>query len=116
MNLLAILLAILPHDAHIVRDGVDLLEINTLHDGDGKEYFQQLIGYDWHCDHHRIAGWRSMSGKVWRPPNVVWMDGQRLHVLRGKYWREFHSQYDPELIDRELLEPCHRRGIMGEKP
>lgn len=116
MNLLAIILAILPHDAHVVRDSVDCVEVNAMHDGEGTVVFRQVIGWEWSHGRHTVAGWRGMSDKTWQPPCVTWVDGQRLYVLRGRYWRTTHSQYDPEVVEREILYPCHRRGLFGEKP
>lgn len=107
------LLATIPMDGHIVRETVDCIEVNAVYDGEGCQTFKQVVGWDWRCDHHEVAGWRMMSDKTWRPPNVTWVEGQRLHILRGKYWRETHYQWDEEIAQRELFPKCFRRGLFG---
>ena len=111
-----LLLATIPMDANVVSDGADLVELNSVYDGEGCVVLTQLIAWDWRGDRHVVAGWRLMADKAWRPPHVTWMEGTRLYDIRGRYWRETQSQFDPELLEREIMKPCHRRGVMGEVP
>ena len=111
MNLLAtLLLCTVPHDGHVVRETVDCIERNHFYADDGRLVFTQFVFFDWANDRHEIVAWRLEKDEFcFHPPVVTWTEDDRVRQVRGEYWRESWTQFDPELAERH--EGVKRRGL-----
>ena len=117
MLLATLLLATIPMDGTVVRESVDLVEKNHYYDCDGREVFCQWIFYDWQGGRHQVVAWRMAREEHnfrQAPPVLTWSENG-VRQIRGMYWRETWTQWDPEIADREILERKSRRGIFGGK-
>lgn len=115
----------LPAPVELVRDEVDLIEVNHFFDEQGRLVFDQVIFYEWSQGDARymVRAWRLVKSpqqlpqKDWRTGNYVayWRDdGQGGNVLRrveSSAIRETWLQYDPELAEREILPKERRREL-----
>jgi hypothetical protein len=113
-------LAVIPR-APIVEDRCDVVEVNHFYDADGRLVFDQVIFWDW-CDgaeRHQVRAWRLLKSCSQWPARdwarggylAVWIDGERLRVVRGTSLRETWTQYDPELLERQVLSIDARRDL-----
>lgn len=123
LKALALLIAIVPVD-NVVRDEVDLIEINRFYDECCKLVFEQVLFYRWH-EHegrHHIHAWRMLKSPGQVPQSdkqnggyvTRWNDTQEGGIwreVRCKSIRESWTQIDPELIDREAFPRDRRRGL-----
>lgn len=120
-----LLLSIVPYET-IVEDQVGLIEVNLLHDDEGKLTLTQAIFYDWkpRKGRHEVAAWKLVkSPAMWPRRDHVrgdwvcrWVDEQgRNRAVRAPTWRETYTQFDPELLDREHLPVGERRGLLGDQ-
>lgn len=114
----AILLAILPLPDDIVRDSVSVTEINHYYDSNGCHIFDQIIYWDWEQDHYNVRAWRLLKHESQRPSYIGrrgWVtthfDGETLRRVRAESFRETWTQYDVELLERDILPPERRRGL-----
>lgn len=108
-GLLLILLMFLPHDG-VTTDGVEIIERNSYYDCEGRLIFVQAIF--WANDN--VVAWRLLKGEETigqRPPRMTWSEGDKVRQVRGRYWRETHTQFDPELEAREILPTNQRKGL-----
>ena len=78
-------------DGHLTRETVDMVEYSRVYNDAGELYLEQFIAWDWNGYSHEIAGWRLMAGKAWRPPLIVWSEGDKTFVLRAKLARDFFA-------------------------
>mgnify|MGYP001236859173 FL=1 len=109
----------------IVRDEVDLIEINHFFDEYGRLVFDQVIFYDWSDEVNRfqICAWRLLKSPAQIPRRdfsrgdylATWYDGHLLRKVRSQGFRETWTQYDPELVERQFLEKDKRREL-SKKP
>ena len=101
MNILAtLLLQVIPMDAHLVQETCACVERNHYFDGDGRLVFSQFVFWDWD-GRHNVAAWRLEKDEFrFHPPIVTWSENDRVRQVRGAYWRESWTQYDPELAER----------------
>ena len=100
-------------DASIIKDVVDLVEINHYHDARGEHVFDQLIFYDWSNQTRRfqVRAWRLIKTESQLPRRdyrlgnwlVRWHDDGVLREVISASRRETWTQYDPELVERENL-------------
>lgn len=100
------------------RDTVSVVETNHFYNEDGVKVFDQLIAWDWCNDAERfqVRAWR-----LWRPLHavhaaewkgvIIWMDGEKLRVLKYGSRRESWTQYDPELNERQTLATDARKEL-----
>jgi hypothetical protein len=113
-------LAVLPRFP-IVEDRCDVVEVNHFYDADGRLVFDQVIYWDW-CDdaeRHQVRAWRLLKSCLQWPARdwerggylAVWIDGERLRVVRSATMRETWTQYDPELLERQILSTEGRREL-----
>ncbi len=60
LTLAILLMSIIPNEAGILRDQVDLIELNSFYDERGALVFQQVIFYDWSESDARynVRAWR----------------------------------------------------------
>ena len=110
----------------IVRDTVDIIEVNHVYDEHtGRKRLSQTIF--WEFRPYRgglrvsVVGWRMQDAvrahprydhreRVWI---LVWWDSKHkvLRRVRATSFRETHTTYDPEVDDQEKLAPEYRRGL-----
>ncbi len=100
-------------DRSVLRDSVDLIEINHYHDARGEHVFDQLIFYDWSSQKRRfqVRAWRLIKSESQLPRRdylqgtwiVRWHDDGVLREVTASSRRETWTQYDPELAERENL-------------
>jgi len=110
----------------VVREDVDLIEINRFYDEQGKHILDQLIYYDWSSERSRyqVRAWR-----LYKTPAQVpvycwssgchiarWQDGQVLREVRATTVRHSWTQYDPELVERRYLPKQQRRDLQKRGP
>jgi len=93
----------------------DVVEINHFYNDKGELVFTQLICWWWNGERYEVASWRMLKddtdlprrmGKRWRTVYDV-LEG-RMVIVESDDCRETWTQYDPELLDRELT-PQHKR-------
>lgn len=120
-TLLIILAALLPTD-DVVRERVDMIEVNRFYDDQGRLVFDQLLFYEWDGERHQLHAWRmiktdnqipeySHGRKVW---SATFKDGDVLRRIDAGYTRETITQYDPELSEREHLPKEKRRELRAK--
>jgi hypothetical protein len=105
----------------VVRDDIDLVELNHLYDEHGKKLLDQVIYYEWcpQACRYQVRAWRLLKnqGQVprrdWRTGeySATWHDGDVLRHVRTAALRETWTQHDPELIEREFLPKDKRRDL-----
>ena len=97
----------------VVRDSVDLVEVNHYHDARGEPVFDQLIFYDWSRQKRRfqVRAWRLIKSENQLPRRdhrdghwlVRWHDEGLLREVTAESHRETWTRYDPELVERDFL-------------
>lgn len=116
MSVVALLILAAVPRLPVTDETVDCLERNYCHGCQGEPRFLQWIGWD------ELAGWK-MDVRDWRiipagrhyvflpgeRPVLLFHDGDRLRVLRGRRGRTTWTQHDPEMDERERLPQEGRR-------
>jgi hypothetical protein len=97
----------------VLKDSVDLVEVNHYHDARGQHVFDQLIFYDWSSQKKRfqVRAWRLIKSDNQLPRRdhrsgtwlVRWHDDGAMREVVAKSRRETWTQYDPELVERDNL-------------
>ena len=101
------------YDSAVLRQQVDLIELNHFIDENGREVFKQVIFYDWSKTHRRfhVRAWRLIKSPDQLPVRsfqprrytCTWNEDE----LRKEVWapsmRETWSQEDPERKNRKHL-------------
>ncbi|MEM1070125.1 MAG: hypothetical protein AAGG48_18910 [Planctomycetota bacterium] len=110
----------------IVKQRVDLIELNHFVDEDGREVFRQVIFYDWSQTHHRfhVRAWRLIKNESqvpvrrWNPDHYqcTWHDDGLLRQVWAPKLRETWTQRDPERVNRALLPEDQRVPLFTPKP
>jgi hypothetical protein len=114
----------------VARESVDLIEVNSTYDEYGKFIFRQIIFWDF--EHYtalngaagyryQVVCWRMLKDDSQLPQRdhasrryfVRWQDGNIARHVSAKEFRETWSQYDPELLEREILPKEKRRELRG---
>lgn len=123
MIALLLLLAAVPID-HATTDRVDLIEVNHLHDSEGRHVITQTIFYDWSQQDARfhVRAWRLVKspGQIpqrdWRRGGFVscWRDMQLMREVRAGQVRETWTMVDPEVLERDILPAEFRRELSQE--
>ena len=109
------------YDPVIVEDHFDLVEINTIREGDGSIRLEQYIWWDLDspAEYCKICqGWLNVNkvgGRMTRVGNhyeLVWWDGKlcRRVTCRAFIVTETWGR-DPEVENRKLVPLTHRRGL-----
>ena len=121
---IAMLIALtVPYDV-VVRDRVDVIELNHFYDDCGRHVFDQVIFWDfnWRQSRLEVRSWR-MVKKESQLPRIdhgredaftLWNDGSVPREVRAPVLRESWEQYDPELVSREIVPKELRRGLSPE--
>lgn len=118
--LILLTFALSPTDSTI-HQTVNLVELNHVHDENGKHTFDQLIFYTWdayECRHQVIA-WRLAKSAIqlptrdWRHGGYVTTiaDGETTRVIRSPLYREIWTMYDVEMSERDVIPQEKRRGL-----
>ena len=105
----------------VVRESVDLIELNHFYDEHGRFIFDQIIFYDWSTAESRynVRAWRMVKSpshlpqRDWRLGGYVvfWQDAEVIRRVRSASFRETWTQYDPELVEREHLPKERRKDL-----
>ena len=102
-----------PDESLVVKQRVDLIELNHYVDEDGREVFRQVVFYDWSSAHHcfHVRAWRLIKRESqvpvrrWNPSQYqcTWHDDGLLRQVWAPKLRETWTQRDPERVNRTLL-------------
>ena len=102
-----------PSESLIIKQRVDLIELNHFVDEDGREVFRQVVFYDWSKTHHcfHVRAWRLIKRESqvpvrrWNPNQYqcTWHDDGLLRQVWAPKLRETWTQRDPERVNRALL-------------
>jgi hypothetical protein len=108
----------------VVCDTVDVIELNHLYDGEGREILHQWVFWEWdkHSADYRVVDWRLVKnereGPRFAPGRARWvwlvcLDGQpsALRRIEARAFSESWTQVDVELRDREVW-PTERRRLL----
>lgn len=114
-----LLAAIVPQPGDMLRDVVDVIEVNHVYDDDGRPVFTQVIFWDWwmSASRYHVRTWRMVKEAVQLPRRdhvhggyvAQWLDGQTLRAVHALGIRETWTQYDVEMLERETL-PVEQRS------
>jgi hypothetical protein len=117
-------LGIAPKD-DVVRESVDLIELNHFYDEHGRLVFDQVIFYDWSAGEARynVRAWRLVKNPAQLPQrdwrlggySAMWQDGEQIRYIHSASIRETWTQYDPELVEREYLPKERRKELRTVK-
>ena len=109
----------------VVKQRVDMIELNHFVDEDGREVFRQVIFYDWSDSHHRfhVRAWRLIKNESqiperrWNPKRFqcTWHDDGLLRQVWAPQLRETWTQEDPERVNRALLPEDQRVPLFEPK-
>lgn len=90
---------------------VDTIERNHFYDERGKEVFEQWI----FRDDGDIVDWRMKNTQRLTKSKDGWLmalsEGDKVILVQAEKMTETHTQYDPELAERQKLPKEKRRGI-----
>lgn len=102
-------------------DYCDLIELNHLHDEQGRHVFDQLVYWDFRFEQaaYVVRAWRLQKTPEQIPQRdferggyvARWHDNDTLRVVRAKQFRETWTTYDPELANREIFPKDMRREL-----
>ena len=110
----------------VMRDAVDLIELNHFYDDHGRLVFDQVIFYDWSAAESRynVRAWRLVKNPSQLPQrdwatggySAMWQDGEQLRNVQSKAMRETWTQWDPELAEREYRPKEQRLELRRARP
>jgi len=110
----------------VVKDHVDLVEINHFYDEQGRLVFDQVIFYDWSDEKmcYTVRAWRLLKKREQAPVRdwktghyrAVWRDGGTWRDVTADSFRETWTQHDPELVNRKFLPKEDRRDLVKIRP
>ncbi len=111
-------LSVLPRIDRPVIDRVEIIERNFFYDENGRLVFEQIIGWEkgrvrfWILDNHQksIEMERLKSGGVLR-----FDEGPVFREIWCTTFAETYTQYDPELVDRDVLPREQRMPLSTRK-
>ena len=105
----------------VVEDRVDAIEENHLYDKNGVFTLDQQICWRWcnETERHQVVAWRLLKqcnqrvGRDYRKGGytAIYIDGERLRVIRCHSYRESWTQEDPELLERQVLPIDQRKDL-----
>lgn len=109
----------------VIRESVDLIELNHFYDEHGRLVFDQVIFYDWSAAdcRYNVRAWRLVKNPAQLPQrdwakgcySAMWQDGEQLRQVQAKSFSETWTQYDPELLERQIAPVANRRGLRAAK-
>ena len=125
MLAVTLLIATMIPAENVVRDTVDVIELNHFYDKENlKHIFDQYIYWDfdtsrWFGGQHHVVDWRLATGKKNMLPRravgggfvQTFWDKDQLREVRSISLRETWTTYDPELAERARFPKEERRGL-----
>ncbi len=97
----------------VVREQVDLIEVNHFHDDTARLVLDQVIFYQWSATQRRfvVRAWRMIRHPHQLPHQVpngdgyecLWRDDQVMRCVTAPVMRETWTQIDPERANRQYL-------------
>jgi hypothetical protein len=109
----------------VLRESVDLIELNHFYDDLGRHTYDQVIFYEWSVEYLRyhVIAWCLVEDDHSRLPTqlpgsretqVRWYDRdvRRHREVRSKLYRETWTQTDPERDNKKLLEEKYRISLL----
>lgn len=116
--IVVVLAAIVPQSDGVLRDQVDVIEVNHFYDDCGRLVFTQTIFWDWSEDEsgYHVRAWRLVKQQEQLPRRdhagggyvALWQDGEAIRAVHALGVRETWTQFDVELVERETF-PVERR-------
>lgn len=110
----------------VLRQSVDLIEVNHFFDDQGRPVFSQVIFYDWQpaTARYEVRAWRLLKSRHQVPRrdflyggySCLWNDGGVYRWIFTPALRKTWTQYDPELLERERLPRERRRELPPPLP
>ncbi len=105
----------------ILRERVDVVELNHFYDDNGKLRLDQIIFYQWSPITGRLAvrDFKPMTDPSLLPLRnglrkghvVIWHDDNLLRSVHAREIRETWTQFDPEMHERKFLPKDQRRAL-----
>ncbi len=117
---LILLLSIVPANDGVSRHQCQLTELNHFYDEHGRLVFDQIIFYAIDdAGAEEVLEWRLLKHpsqvpvRDWQYGGYVsmWLDGGQIRKVRTNNLRESWTQFDPELLARDVLPKEQRRGL-----
>ncbi len=109
----------------VLRESVDLIELNHFYDDLGRHTYDQVIFYEWSPEFSRyhVIAWCLVEDDQTRLPTrlpgsgeaqVRWFDRdiKRYREVRSKLFRETWSRVDPERDNKKVLEEKYRVSLL----
>jgi len=110
---------------NVARQSVDLVEVNHFYDEQGSLVFDQDLFYNWNDIDARydVLAWRLIKSPNQIPQrdwqnggySCFWKDGEQIRHINAKAFKETWTQYDPELLEREILPKERRKELLTVK-
>ncbi len=108
----------------VVCDTVDVIELNHLYDGEGREILHQWVFWEWdkHSADYRVVDWRLVKnereGPKFAPGRAQVVlnlsdvaQGSALRRIEARAFSETWTQTDPER-DNQRIWPTDRRRLL----
>lgn len=121
MNLyiVVLLLPFVVKPIDVVSDYVDMVEVNHFFDKQGRLIFDQVIFWEWNSSESRfhVRAWRLVKSPSQIPRRdgqlhrCCWHDGEVFREVTCRHVSETWTQYDPELLERNILPQDRRRDL-----
>ena len=109
----------------VLRESVDLIELNHFYDNLGRHSYDQVIFYEWSEEYSRyhVIAWSLVEDDAPRLPFrlpasndylVRWYDrdAKCRREVRSKLYRESWTRSDPERENKKLLEEKYRISLL----
>lgn len=116
-----LLLSIVPYQSPaVVSRTVDVVELNSFYDDNGRLVFDQNIFKDWSPStvRHEIRAWRLVRLPSQVPVRTteglwmtVWSENDKTYMIYARSLERTWTQHDPELIEREFLPKEKRKEL-----
>ena len=113
----------------ILRQSVDLIELNHFYDDLGRHTYDQVIFYEWSVEYSRyhVIAWCLVEDDQSRMPvllpggrevQVCWFDRdvKRTREVHSKLYLETWTQTDPERENKKLLDEKFRNTLLKLPP
>jgi hypothetical protein len=104
----------------IANDHVHRMEANFVYDDNGKETLRQMIYWVLtHDGQEKVRDWRLLKECRQIPVKnhttdlheTIWFDGDTLRRVTSDLFNESHTQFDPEVYDRNVHPMDKRRKL-----
>ncbi len=120
MIALLLIFSVVPQSP-FVTDHVDLIEVNHLHDANGRRVLDQVIFWQWDFAYsrHQVVAWRIYKApeqfpkRCWRTDRFVtrWRDQATWREVISDQCYETWTTFDPEVEERSILAIERRREL-----